>query len=47
MTPFDSKVFLTKALSIAILRDSSSGGLIRIIQITKTGIREEVIPSVF
>mmetsp|Transcript_9547 Transcript_9547/g.24898 ORF Transcript_9547/g.24898 Transcript_9547/m.24898 type:complete len:218 (+) Transcript_9547:1070-1723(+) len=43
MSELESKNFLTKALSLAILRDGSSGGFIRLAKITKKGIERLVL----
>mmetsp|Transcript_33803 Transcript_33803/g.85477 ORF Transcript_33803/g.85477 Transcript_33803/m.85477 type:complete len:218 (-) Transcript_33803:482-1135(-) len=43
MNESQSKNFLIKALSLAILRDSSSGGFIRLAKITKKGIERIVL----
>jgi len=43
MNEFEVKDFLIKAISLAILRDSSSGGVIRVAKITKKGIERVVV----
>ena len=43
MSKHESLIFLTKALSLAIFRDSSSGGIIRLANITKNGIERMIV----
>ena len=39
----DAKEFIKKAVTLAMYRDNSSGGVIRLIDITKTGYNREYI----
>lgn len=43
MSKQDAKEFMKKAITLAIYRDNSSGGVIRLIDITKTGYTREYI----
>ena len=45
MTKEEAKEFLKTAVSLAIFRDGSSGGIIRIVDITKDGFTREYIPN--
>jgi 20S proteasome subunit beta 1 len=44
MTRQEAKEFLKKCVSLAMYRDNSSGGVIRILDITKDGISREYYP---
>jgi len=44
MTKEEAKEFLKNAVTLAIFRDNSSGGIIRILDITKDGFTREYIP---
>ena len=44
MTKEEAKEFLKNAVTLAIFRDNSSGGIIRIVDITKDGFTREYIP---
>jgi 20S proteasome subunit beta 1 len=43
MSKQDAKEFIKKAVTLAMYRDNSSGGVIRLIDITKTGYNREYI----
>eukprot|EP00735_Rhodelphis_limneticus_P001069 TRINITY_DN11619_c0_g1::TRINITY_DN11619_c0_g1_i1::g.22101::m.22101 TRINITY_DN11619_c0_g1::TRINITY_DN11619_c0_g1_i1::g.22101 ORF type:complete len:244 (+),score=23.83,sp/Q55GJ6/PSB6_DICDI/60.48/3e-95,Proteasome/PF00227.21/1.6e-45 TRINITY_DN11619_c0_g1_i1:43-732(+) len=45
MTEAECKSFVTKAISRAITRDGSSGGVIRLATITEGGVKREFIPN--
>ena len=44
MTKQEAKDFIKKAVSLAMFRDNSSGGVIRILDITKDGFNKEYFP---
>ena len=44
MTKEEAKEFLKNAVTLAMFRDSHSGGIIRILDITKDGFNREYIP---
>ena len=44
MTKQEAKEFLKKAVTLAMYRDNSSGGTIRMLDITKDGYTREYIP---
>lgn len=44
MTKQDAKTFIKNAISLAMFRDNSSGGIIRMMDITANGYSREVIP---
>lgn len=44
MTKQDAREFLKTAVSLAIFRDNSSGGIIRLMDITKHGFERGFIP---
>ena len=43
MTRKECRDFLVSAVSLAMYRDSSSGGIIRLVDITKDGVAREYI----
>ncbi len=43
MTRKECRDFLVSAVSLAMFRDSSSGGIIRLVDITKDGVTREYI----
>ena len=45
MTKEEAKEFLKNAVTLAMFRDSHSGGIIRIVDITKDGFKREFIPN--
>ena len=44
MTKEETKEFLKNAVTLAMFRDSHSGGIIRLMDITKDGFKREFIP---
>lgn len=44
MTKTECKEFIKSAIALAIYRDSSSGGCIRLLDITQDGCQREYIP---
>ena len=44
MTAEEAKVFLKKCISLAVYRDGSSGGIIRMIEIREEGVERTYIP---
>ena len=44
MTKEEAKEFLKNAVTLALFRDNSSGGLVRIVDITKDGFTREYYP---
>ncbi len=43
MTRQECKDFVISAVSLAMYRDSSSGGIIRLVDVSKDGVRREYI----
>ena len=44
MSRSEIKEFIKSAIALAIYRDSSSGGVIRLIDITKDGVERDFVP---
>jgi 20S proteasome subunit beta 1 len=44
MTKLECKEFIKSCVALACFRDSSSGGIIRLVDITKEGIEREYVP---
>ena len=44
MTKHECKEFIKSSIALAMFKDSSSGGVIRIVDITKDGVEREYIP---
>jgi len=44
MTRFEAKEFVKSSIALACFRDTSSGGVIRLIDITKDGVEREYVP---
>jgi 20S proteasome subunit beta 1 len=44
MTRFEAKEFVKSCIALACFRDTSSGGVIRLIDITKEGVEREYVP---
>jgi 20S proteasome subunit beta 1 len=44
MTRHECKEFIKSSIALAIFRDTSSGGVIRLVDITKDGIEREYVP---
>jgi 20S proteasome subunit beta 1 len=44
MSKAEAKEFIKSCIALAIFRDSSSGGIIRLLDITEKGIERDYVP---